>query len=72
MAQVLIKFPFDISAKIVKWKVKTGVKINIGTVLALYQPRDAKNPLKLKSIDVGTVTEVLIAEGSLVKARLVV
>ena len=69
MAQVLVKFPFDVSAKIVKWKVRNGVKINIGTVIALYQPKDVTVPLKLKSLHVGTVKTLLLSEGSVVQAR---
>ena len=71
MAQISIKFPFDISATLVKWKVKTGVRINVGTVLALYKPRDAQSPLKLKSSDVGTVIKLNVEENTIVSPRLV-
>ena len=67
MANHVVVSPGTECSKIVKWKVKCGTKIDLGTVLCLYKHVDSDKILKLKCTTVGTVEDVFIGEGGLVK-----
>ncbi|XP_006819784.1 RNA polymerase II subunit A C-terminal domain phosphatase-like [Saccoglossus kowalevskii] len=81
MASLLktVCLPGTISCRITKWKVKSGSKVNQGTVLAVYEQEKAENgntnaseKLKLKSTEVGTVYDLLAKEGQVVPPGLAV
>lgn len=55
--------------KVLKWKVSVGNSISIGSVILLYDFEGANKPeqRKLKSTQAGTVHELIVPEGAIVK-----
>ncbi|XP_050513725.1 RNA polymerase II subunit A C-terminal domain phosphatase isoform X2 [Diabrotica virgifera virgifera] len=55
--------------KICKWKIRTGTRISIGCPILIYDFEEATKPeqRKLKSTQAGTVHQILVLEGQIVK-----
>ena len=58
-----VTVPGNSPYKITKWKVKKGQRVAPTTILALYQIVGSDKINKLKCNEVGTVKELLLAEG---------
>lgn len=68
----IICFDVQNTAKLVKWKVRSGSRLSHGNVLLLYEVKNAENDaiqlIKLKSKDEGTVKKLLVKEGETIEA----
>ena len=58
-----MKLPGDFPARITKWKVKVGSRINQLSILCLYKNLKSDKIERLKWNNVGTVKELLLQEG---------
>ncbi|XP_013417744.1 RNA polymerase II subunit A C-terminal domain phosphatase-like [Lingula anatina] len=64
-----VVLPLDSEAKVIHWKVKEGTKISHGSVLCILRQDGSKADLKLKSEEVGTVSKLVVPEGTNVQPR---
>lgn len=67
---VVVSQPGSRPIRLVKWKVREGCPVSIGTLVLLYHFDGAKQgeQRKLKSTQAGTVYKLLSQEGAIVKA----
>lgn len=62
-----VKLPGNFPAKLTKWKVKVGSRVNQLTILCLYNNNETDKIERLKWNNVGTVKELLVKEGEDIK-----
>lgn len=65
-----VKLNTDQPIKVKKWKIREGMPVSARQLIMLYEPinaSDAKQLLKYKATDVGTVKKVCVAENEIVK-----
>jgi len=70
-----IHFQREKSARIIKWKVKTGMVVTAGSVILLYENHPSCGDAgqnKLKSTAVGTVKTLLAKEGDIIEPGYVI
>ena len=58
-----VKLPGNFPAKLAKWNVKVGSRINQLTILCLYKNLATDKVERLKWNNVGTVKNLLVEEG---------